>query len=78
MSEWKTIESAPKGAAEPYGYGPEILGIYVGDGWVAHNIVRWRYHKNPPRGSWRGPTTEWEPSHWMPLPAPPQSPAKEA
>ncbi|MGN6776943.1 hypothetical protein [Rhizobium sp.] len=68
---WLPIETAPKGRPEPYGHGPEILGIMVGKGWVAYNIVRWGYHKNPARGSWRSSLSNWQPTHWRPLPPPP-------
>ena len=66
MSEWKTIDSAPKD-------GAKILASAVGDGWSAYNIVWWRWHKNGKTGSWHTTGSTWLPTHWMPLPAPPEA-----
>lgn len=71
MSEWQTMDTAPKGEIEPHGRGPQILGIAMGEGWSCMNIVQWHYHKNPARGAWHGPHGVWTPDMWMPLPAPP-------
>jgi len=71
MAEWQPIESAPRGKPAPYGSGPSILGVAIGEGWTAYNIVNWSYHKNPTKGSWKGPHGVWEPTHWQPLPEPP-------
>ena len=76
MSEWQPIETAPKGNPTQYGVGPSILGLSVGVGWKAYNIVHWCWHKNAKTGSWKGPNGGWEPDYWMSLddlPAPPEA-----
>ena len=73
MEGWQPIETAPKGEPRSFGSGPRILGAAVGDGWSQIQIVHWEYHKNPARGSWKGPHSVWTPTHWMPLPPPPSS-----
>lgn len=66
--KWKPIEIAPKGEKRPYGSGPRILGIHTWEGGEVHQIVHWSYHKNPEKGSWKGPYGVWEPHYWMELP----------
>lgn len=67
--KWQPIETAPKGEKRSYGSGPRILGVHVlSDGSEIHQIVNWSYHKNPEKGSWRGPHGIWEPEYWMDLP----------
>lgn len=70
--KWQPIETAPRGELKSYGTGPWILGIAMGDGWTAYQIVSYHYHKNPSRGAWKGPFGVWEPTYWMPLPEPPE------
>lgn len=72
MSGWRDIETAPRGPVASRGSGPKILGLAIGHGWHAHNIVWWEYHKNPARGSWKSVSGCWEPDFWMPLPTPPE------
>lgn len=67
-TEWQPIETAPKD-------GTHILGF---DGSYMTTVEWWEpSHKTEP-GSWnlvqgciRG-YSEWEPTHWMPLPEPPK------
>lgn len=73
MSEWKTIDTAPKD-------GSEIL-IYLGAPWNKPEKARWY----EPWGNWQAgvipsdPAREERfgigsaiPTHWMPLPEPPK------
>lgn len=65
MSEWQPIETAPKD-------GTRILAIAPPDG---HQIVAWGQSKR--RANWRinfetGPAWWGAPTHWIPLPAPPE------
>ena len=62
MSEWKTIDTAPRD-------GTEVLGAWrfmLGD-WC-FQIVKWH------QGAWvvTWDFDEVEPTHWMPLPKPPE------
>jgi hypothetical protein len=78
MSEWQTIETAPKDCTD--GIGPTVLLTFVRPETVGK-------HTMPERpvvtGYWLGAQQRWsfawgfirtpspEPTHWMPLPAPP-------
>jgi hypothetical protein len=66
--EWQPIETAPKCEWAPYASGPQILGRVVGDGWVAHRIVRWVCAKRSGKGAWRDAYGTWEPTEWMHFP----------
>ena len=67
-SGWQPIETAPKS-------GEHILLVSKGGAvWLGH----WRDADTPPR--WGAGWTRfncadlgWEPTHWMPLPSPPES-----
>lgn len=72
--DWQPIETAPKGEPKPYGAGPRILGLAVKEWGASHNIVYWSYYKDTTKGAWKGPYANWTPTHWMPLPEPPESP----
>jgi len=69
MSEWKPIETAPKGNERVLTFGGGLVGTsryvttfaeayrdYGGPGWYSEQLDR-----------------RHEPTHWMPLPNPPQS-----
>ena len=71
------MDTAPKGEPRPYGSGPPILGIALGDGWHVISIVQWSYHKNPARGAWKGANGTWQPDMWMPLPPAPPAAMKD-
>jgi hypothetical protein len=63
MMEWFPIETAPKDVTVLL-YGAKRLGMCVGmhhsrDGWVTDATSEW--------------ATMYPPTHWMPLPPPPQS-----
>jgi hypothetical protein len=64
MSEWRTIESAPRDGTwvltfrlHQFGDDPQHINVAMsqGDGWYART----------------GGYEIWPPSHWMPLPDPP-------
>lgn len=63
---WQPIETAPKD-------GTQILGYTV---WPALTAVRWAqesfYYGRP---GWEDEfsNVEWQPTHWMPLPPPPEA-----
>jgi hypothetical protein len=59
MSEWQTIETAPKNYASVLLYEP---GRYLGQGHWSNHIRCWLYDSPTPGG---------QPTHWMPLPDPP-------
>jgi hypothetical protein len=62
MTDWQLIETAPKD-------GTYILGNkkFLDAGW-SPRVVRWE------RGCWLTDPGDWsqKPTHWMPLPEPPQ------
>lgn len=61
MSEWKTIETAPKDGTLVLLHGKG----YVKTGWFDDSIQIGNYP------DWRWGLT-FEPTHWMPLPEPPK------
>jgi hypothetical protein len=65
LTGWRDIESAPKD-------GSEVL-CFVGPGYVGGVIMlRWEMHD----GHWAWNDWDydtWEPTHWMPLPTPPEA-----
>ena len=77
MTEWQPIETAPKDGTPMLLFYP-ILGVCFGcwdhigtaDWWIADSVGE------DPSG-WRCPYQEddMEPTHWMPLPAPPKETA---
>lgn len=71
--KWMPIETAPKGEPEKYGRGPTILGVSVSRHGAQYSIVSWSYYKDPAKGAWKGPFGNWTPTHWMPLPPPPEA-----
>lgn len=73
MSEtvWKPIEEAPKDGTSVLLASPKANGkwrIWSSDGWR----VRLRYIHEDPRGYWVGQGSRNDPTHWRPLPAPPE------
>jgi hypothetical protein len=66
MSEWKTIESAPKDGTWFLAWEndtiPKVITVY------------WRKHSRNKNGGWWTSFNMWkaQPTHWMPLPEPPQ------
>lgn len=67
MSEWKTIESAPKDGSWFLGWTPIDRIPNVGP-------MYWRKHSRNKNGGWW--TSHFlfreQPTHWMPLPEPPK------
>lgn len=87
-SAWQPIETAPKDGSAVLGFGlhsgpqPDAQrGVKAGDYWWA--IMLWDVWRNPDAGGWGekslwvfakdGKPTWSHPSHWMPLPDPPES-----
>lgn len=65
-SPWQPIETAPKNGL------PVLLGSLYGwviEGYFALDECEWRERNNHPTDSWGSPLA---PTHWMPLPPPPQ------
>ena len=62
MPKWKSIETAPKDGTPILGYQ---RGWFINGGEI--NITTW----NPIWGTWQIPSSDWRPTHWMPLPDPP-------
>lgn len=70
MGEWQPIETAPRTARSILVWCPERMNTYVVTWWQSdrnHAEPRWCHF-----GGISGELTE-EPSHWMPLPAPPDA-----
>lgn len=61
--QWQDIESAPKG-------GTRVL-VYT----YAHNTIDMAWHDGE---RWNTETLLISPTHWMPLPNPPQTPSAES
>ncbi len=77
MSEWQPIETAPKDGTEILAYvvqEPDDYTDAVGapEGWANVDIGRFDMF-----GEWAG---QWAgvPTHWMPLPDPPQQPRDQS
>ena len=85
--EWQPIETAPRGSGEDgpsdtrhadYVSPPQIL-LWTEEG-ITVGYYDWYYHEGYGRGAepgesaWRtnGGDRAYDPSHWMPLPPPPQ------
>lgn len=71
MSEWQPIETAPKG--ESYCVLLFITGVPE---WKQYSVGFWSDHFRAWYGtspSARGVIGPEEPTHWMPLPQPPQA-----
>lgn len=83
MSEWQTIETAPKSTSEPTkGGGNIVRGIYLltycpdesFDPKSCICICWWEPHIDG--GRWQGEGDyPLRPTHWMPLPEPPKCPS---
>ena len=69
MSEWMPIETAPKGEFDTIimGFVPDETGFAPDprEGWWSAETRGWRLTSDP---TWR---SNPQPTHWMPLPAPP-------
>jgi hypothetical protein len=68
MTEWQTMETAPKDT--------DVL-LYLGDGYMVIG-EGWHTYDEPPYGEpskelywWVLETGQVHPTHWMPLPEPP-------
>lgn len=73
MSEWQPIETAPRDGTKVLlivvGYEPAV-GAYYERGWDYQeegDFVQEAHYTE-----WCETTGPWEPTHWMPLPAPPK------
>ena len=66
-ARWQTIDSAPKDGTHILAYG-KGYGQYTHVTWWVPHIAA----KCGERYGWHYPQNGWmEPTHWMPLPAPP-------
>ncbi|ENU4129515.1 TPA: DUF551 domain-containing protein [Pseudomonas aeruginosa] len=80
MSEWKTIDSAPKDGTKFLGYCPDYgvrethMRKYT-EGSIGY--ATWQRGDGPLNAGWdwfdtiHSSILNWRPTHWMPLPAPP-------
>lgn len=77
--EWLPIDTAPKDGSAFLAYGrhtdsPESAqrGVKAGDHWWA--IILWDVWREPAWVFAKDGTSTWsQPTHWLPLPAPPES-----
>lgn len=80
MSEWQPIETAPKDGTEV------LVGVDIATVWIVRNASFVREDDWVPRGgcgdgwwAYNNSVTQemlegiYEPTHWMPLPEPPES-----
>jgi hypothetical protein len=76
MSDWQPIETAPKADADQ----DDIWILACRRGSKIPMVTTWSFEEDRwytfnlgLEGSWRRvePERVWEPTHWMPLPAPP-------
>lgn len=81
MSDWQDISTAPKDgrAVLLFGGAPELDSDYSGEAFPSPMVAGWWEDDNQ-GGSWRycsydsGYYGDWKkPTHWQPLPAPPDS-----
>lgn len=70
MSEWQPIETAPKKRVFSDGDHTYCQQILVFDGEVVR--ARWWSHKSGAENFLKDGGRACYPSHWMPLPAPPE------
>lgn len=86
MSEWRPIETAPRdGASVILGcnydrHGKQRVTVAWWDDGVAAGVFgRWveAKHFDDYEDDWIPHYCEFRPSHWMPLPAPPEQEAEE-
>lgn len=67
MSDWRPIETAPKDGTRLLGYYPQ------NEDYIRVGVIQWM----KPRGydyhwTWDGSWMPDDPTHWQPLPEPPQ------
>ena len=86
MSEWLPIKSAPKSTSVDSPHGKYVRGVYllgycpdesVIDPLGCIDAIWWEPNENNGKGCWYGAGgVEVRPTHWMPLPSPPD-PARQ-
>lgn len=77
MSEWMTIETAPKDGTHVLiaGEGKVSVGKYVedkGETLVPADKPYWKPFDNSYWDRWETDDSWFQPTHWMPLPEPPK------
>jgi hypothetical protein len=73
-TEWRKIFSAPNDGTKFIAYDPKRKSMAIVNQPLGHSLGNWDKMKN---GRWGGSAVSFfAPSHWMPLPATPQT-AKE-
>ncbi len=74
MTQWQDISTAPR--------GKQVVCGHAEKKWIRFGITHpsmgplWYYSGTSERNQW-SQTAGDEPTHWMPLPAPPQQPEGE-
>jgi len=78
MSEWLPIETAPKDGTHVLVYGPNWMPAHVAVTWWCLSLLAGKKSElsRVPQvvdywTSGKGFRLDFEPTHWMPLPAPP-------
>jgi hypothetical protein len=66
MNDWQTIETAPKDGTSILGWNGEEMTVVS---WFKNHLYEGLWSQSVP-GTY-SQDTEWEPTHWMPLPEPP-------
>lgn len=66
MSDWRSISTAPRDEVPKLGYGPNGFDILI---WPLLLEETADHYSN---GRWFNGDVYVEPTHWMPLPAPPK------
>lgn len=65
---WQLIDTAPKD-------GTKILGAHSTSVFIVAHTTNPKARKAPWREDWEGGRLPWnQPTHWMPLPDPPEAP----
>ena len=77
---WRPIAEAPRDGAQVLVCNPFDVEGHISDAYsISCHVAAWWAEENDGRGAWiiynnmvRDPELHYDPTHWMPLPAPPQ------